>query len=64
MHDDTTHTSTRAPHAVPLADRPPPAAGAGAVPPAEPDRPDGATARPFSRPTHLTSTNGPSGPPV
>ena len=64
MHDDTTHTSARTALAVPLADRPAPAAGAGAVPPAESDRPDGPTPRPFPRPTHLTSTNGKSGPPV
>jgi hypothetical protein len=63
VHDNTTHTSARASVAVSLADRPAPSAGAGAVPAAEPDRPHGPAARPFPRPTHLTSTNGQSGTP-
>src|SRR4051794_28296519 len=50
--------------AVPLADRPGPAAVPGARSAAEPHRPDCAATRARSRPAHVTSANGLSGPPV
>src|SRR3954451_21937564 len=63
-HDVPTPAPTPAAVAVPLAHRPGPAAVPGPRSAAEPDRPDCAATRARSRPAHVTSANGLSGPPV